>query len=204
MSNTATSLRKATSGIAHSRACARIVESRPDALRSSLRFWRVLRRFIQPLELVADLSQQVFPPRRRRFRPPAARRHPPRRAPRGPAPFARRLPLSGIPIARVELLDEMQVRVCNAYSKLGLPEQPMLFLEFHGSEASVAEQATRFGEISGEFGSSGFEWTKTPEYRTRLWQARHDMSCRCQGGRYRCVCAHLAACRMRRCRQAGD
>ena len=49
---------------------------------------------------------------------------------------------SGIPMARVELLDEMQVRVCNAYSKLGLPEQPMLFLEFHGSEAGVAEQAT--------------------------------------------------------------
>ena len=49
---------------------------------------------------------------------------------------------SGIPMARVELLDEMQVRVCNAYSKLGFPEQPMLFLEFHGSEAGVAEQAT--------------------------------------------------------------
>jgi D-lactate dehydrogenase (cytochrome) len=82
---------------------------------------------------------------------------------------------SGIPMARVELLDEMQVRVCNAYSMLGLPEQPMLFLEFHGSEAGVAEQATRFGEIAGEFGSGGFEWTKAPEDRTRLWQARHDM-----------------------------
>ena len=78
-------------------------------------------------------------------------------------------------MARVELLDEMQVRVCNAYSKLGLPEQPMLFLEFHGSEAGVAEQATRFGEIAGEFGSGGFEWTRAPEDRTRLWQARHDI-----------------------------
>ena len=55
---------------------------------------------------------------------------------------------SGIPMARVELLDEMQVRVCNAYSKLGMPEQPHLFLEFHGSEASVAEQAERFGGIA--------------------------------------------------------
>ena len=82
---------------------------------------------------------------------------------------------SGIPIARVELLDEMQVRVCNAYSKLGLPEQPMLFVEFHGSEPGVAEQATRFGEIANDFGSGGFEWAKAPEDRTRLWQARHDM-----------------------------
>ena len=82
---------------------------------------------------------------------------------------------SGIPIARVELLDEMQVRVCNAYSKLGLPEQPMLFVEFHGSEPGVADQATRFGEIASDFGSGGFEWAKAPEDRTRLWQARHDM-----------------------------
>src|SRR6516162_10051774 len=82
---------------------------------------------------------------------------------------------SGIPMARVELLDEMQVRVSNAYSKLNLPEQPMLFLEFHGSETGVAEQATRFGEIATEFGSGGFEWTRAPEDRTRLWQARHDM-----------------------------
>jgi D-lactate dehydrogenase (cytochrome) len=82
---------------------------------------------------------------------------------------------SGIPMARVELLDEMQVRVCNAYSKLGLPEQPMLFLEFHGSDAGVADQAKRFGEIAADFGSGGFEWAKAPEDRTRLWQARHDM-----------------------------
>lgn len=82
---------------------------------------------------------------------------------------------SGIPMARVELLDEMQVRVCNAYSKLGLPERPMLFLEFHGSSGGVAEQAQRFGEIAGEYGGSGFDWARAPEDRTRLWQARHDM-----------------------------
>src|SRR5205085_8277633 len=60
---------------------------------------------------------------------------------------------SGIPVARVELLDEMQVRVCNAYSKLGLAERPMLFLEFHGSADGVAEQARRFGEIAAEYGA---------------------------------------------------
>jgi D-lactate dehydrogenase (cytochrome) len=82
---------------------------------------------------------------------------------------------SGIPMARVELLDETQVRVCNAYSKLGLAERPMLFLEFHGSAEGVAEQAKRFGEIINEFGGGGFEWTKASEDRTRLWQTRHDM-----------------------------
>ncbi|MGA8321688.1 MAG: FAD-linked oxidase C-terminal domain-containing protein [Xanthobacteraceae bacterium] len=81
---------------------------------------------------------------------------------------------SGIPVARIELLDEMQVKACNAYSKLTLPETPMLFLEFHGSEASVAEQSERFGEIASELGGGPFEWTTKAEDRTRLWQARHD------------------------------
>jgi D-lactate dehydrogenase (cytochrome) len=82
---------------------------------------------------------------------------------------------SGIPMARVELLDETQVRVCNAYSKLALPERPMLFLEFHGSADAVAEQARRFGDIAAEYGGGNFDWAKSPEDRTRLWQARHDM-----------------------------
>ena len=82
---------------------------------------------------------------------------------------------SGIPMARVELLDEMQVRVCNAYSKLSMPEQPHLFLEFHGSEASVAEQAELFGGIAEDFGGGPFEWAARPEDRARLWQARHDV-----------------------------
>jgi D-lactate dehydrogenase (cytochrome) len=81
---------------------------------------------------------------------------------------------SGIPVARIELLDALQVRACNSYSKLSLPESPMLFLEFHGSAASVAEQSQRFGEIAQEFGGGPFEWTTKPEDRTRLWQARHD------------------------------
>jgi D-lactate dehydrogenase (cytochrome) len=81
---------------------------------------------------------------------------------------------TGIPVARIELLDELQVKACNAYSKLTLPEQPMLFLEFHGSQASVAEQSAQFGEIAREHGGGPFDWATRPEDRTRLWQARHD------------------------------
>jgi D-lactate dehydrogenase (cytochrome) len=81
---------------------------------------------------------------------------------------------SGIPVARIELLDEMQVQACNAYSKLSLPVSPLLLLEFHGTEAGVAEQSQRFGEIAADLGGGPFEWTTKPEERTRLWQARHD------------------------------
>jgi D-lactate dehydrogenase (cytochrome) len=82
---------------------------------------------------------------------------------------------SGIPVARVELLDEMQVRVCNVHSKLAMPEQPTLFLEFHGTQAAVAEQSDRFGDIAREFGGGPFEWSKEAEDRTRLWKTRHDV-----------------------------
>jgi D-lactate dehydrogenase (cytochrome) len=81
---------------------------------------------------------------------------------------------SGIPVARIELLDALQVKACNAYSKLTLPETPMLFLEFHGSESSVAEQSQRFGEIARDLAGGPFEWTTKAEDRSRLWQARHD------------------------------
>ena len=80
---------------------------------------------------------------------------------------------AGIPVARIELLDALQVKAVNMHSKLGLPETPMLFLEFHGTEASVAEQSKRFGEIAGEFGGGPFTWATRPEERTRLWEARH-------------------------------
>jgi len=70
---------------------------------------------------------------------------------------------SGIPVARIELLDALQVRACNLHSNLGLPETPMLFLEFHGTEASVAEQSKRFGEIAADFGGGPFTWTTRPE-----------------------------------------
>src|SRR5262252_4966767 len=81
---------------------------------------------------------------------------------------------SGIPVARIELLDALQVKACNAYSRLALPETPMLFLEFHGSEAGVAEQSQRFGEIARDLGGGPFDWATKPEDRSRLWQARHD------------------------------
>ena len=81
---------------------------------------------------------------------------------------------TGIPVARIELLDALQVRAVNLYSKLTLRETPMLFLEFHGTEGSVAEQSERFGEIAEELGGGPFEWTLRPEERTKLWEARHN------------------------------
>jgi D-lactate dehydrogenase (cytochrome) len=81
---------------------------------------------------------------------------------------------SGIPMARIELLDEVQVRAVNAHSKLTLPESPLLLLEFHGTESGVQEQAERFGDIAAEFSGGPFEWATKPEERSRLWQARHD------------------------------
>ena len=87
---------------------------------------------------------------------------------------------SGIPVARIELLDALQVRAVNLYSKLSLAETPMLFLEFHGTEAGVAEQSERFGEIAHEFGGGPFEWTTRQEDRTRLWEARHNAALSCK------------------------
>lgn len=81
---------------------------------------------------------------------------------------------TGLPVARIELLDAMQVKAVNAYSKLALPETPLLLVEFHGTEQGVAEQAERFGDIAAELGGGPFEWATKPEDRTRLWQARHD------------------------------
>ncbi len=81
----------------------------------------------------------------------------------------------GIPVARIELLDEVQIGACNTYSKLSLPELPTLFLEFHGSKAGVAEHAEQFGEIAGEYGGAQFHWATKEEERKRLWKARHDV-----------------------------
>ncbi len=81
---------------------------------------------------------------------------------------------SGIPIARIELVDEMQMRAINKFSGLGYPERPTLFYEFHGTEAGVAEQIESVRAISDEFGGDDFQYAARPEDRTRLWQARHD------------------------------
>lgn len=79
----------------------------------------------------------------------------------------------GVPIARCELLDVNAVRFVNIQSKLGLREQPMLLMEFHGSAASVKEQAELVQALASELGGEDFEWASTPEERTRLWTARH-------------------------------
>jgi D-lactate dehydrogenase (cytochrome) len=80
----------------------------------------------------------------------------------------------GVPIARVELIDVNTVRMVNVHSKLGLREEAMLLMEFHGSPSSVKEQAETVQEIASEFGGKAFEWAATPEERTRLWTARHN------------------------------
>ncbi|HVO06727.1 MAG TPA: FAD-linked oxidase C-terminal domain-containing protein [Burkholderiaceae bacterium] len=79
----------------------------------------------------------------------------------------------GVPIARVELLDANAVRAVNKHDKLALRETPMLLMEFHGSDAGVAEQATIVQGIAHEHGGEDFQWARTPEERTRLWTARH-------------------------------
>jgi D-lactate dehydrogenase (cytochrome) len=71
------------------------------------------------------------------------------------------------------------VKAVNLYSRTQLRETPMLLLEFHGTETSVAEQSERFGEIAREFGGGPFEWTTRPEDRTRLWEARHNAALSC-------------------------
>lgn len=81
---------------------------------------------------------------------------------------------TGLPVARIEVLDEVQVAACNAYSNLSLPTSPMLFLEFHGTSAGVEEQSTRFAAIAGDHGGGEFSWTTDTEERTRLWEARHS------------------------------
>jgi D-lactate dehydrogenase (cytochrome) len=81
----------------------------------------------------------------------------------------------GVPVARIELLDELTIRGFNGYSGYDMPEHPTLFLEFHGSDASVAEQAETVGEIVRGHGSIGFDWTANTEERSRLWAARHNI-----------------------------
>lgn len=79
-----------------------------------------------------------------------------------------------LPIARIELLDALQIKACNQYANLSLTETPTLFVEFHGTEASVLEQAQTFAEIIEEFGGSDFVWDTNETERKRLWQARHN------------------------------
>ncbi|CAM3786674.1 FAD-binding oxidoreductase [Bordetella tumulicola] len=80
----------------------------------------------------------------------------------------------GVPVARVEFMDEASVRSVNLYSKLTLRETPMLVFEFHGSPAGVQEQAEIVQSITSDHGGMDFEWAERPEDRSRLWTARHN------------------------------
>ncbi len=80
----------------------------------------------------------------------------------------------GLPLARIELLDEVQMRACNAYSRLSLRETPTLFLEFHGTPASAREEVEAFAAIARGEGGGEFAYAERQEERTKLWQARHD------------------------------
>lgn len=81
---------------------------------------------------------------------------------------------SGIPMARIEFVDADSARAFNAYSQANMAEAPHLLVEFHGSDAAVAEQAARFGKITRDIGGSGFDWSSRSEDRSALWKMRHN------------------------------
>jgi D-lactate dehydrogenase (cytochrome) len=83
------------------------------------------------------------------------------------------LSMSGLPFARIEFLDEHQIRACNQHSKLGLTEMPTLFLEFHGNDSTVTEQSELAQEVADSHGGVAFQWATHPEDRSLLWRARH-------------------------------
>ncbi|MEM7685476.1 MAG: FAD-linked oxidase C-terminal domain-containing protein [Pseudomonadota bacterium] len=82
----------------------------------------------------------------------------------------------GIPIARIEFLDVPAIQAVNTANGYEMSEQPTLFMEFHGSDAGVAEQAETVAELASEHDGSGFEWTTKAEDRTKLWTARHNFA----------------------------
>ena len=82
---------------------------------------------------------------------------------------------TGIPVARIEIMDALTVGAVNAYSKLNLEAKPTLFYEFHGSEAGASEQAQRAQEIAASHGAEDFRWASDPAERARLWEARHNL-----------------------------
>jgi D-lactate dehydrogenase (cytochrome) len=93
----------------------------------------------------------------------------------------------GVPMARIELLDDVQMRAVNRWSKLDYPELTTLFFEFHGSQASVAEQIETVSALAAENGGEAFAWSNRPEERSRLWKARHEAYYAALGLRPGCV-----------------
>src|SRR3954469_21707950 len=86
---------------------------------------------------------------------------------------------AGVPVARIELVDEVQMDALIRYAKLDYPKQPALFFEFHGTERGVQEQAEMVAALGEEFGIGGFRWSKKPEERSKLWEARHNVLYAC-------------------------
>ena len=82
---------------------------------------------------------------------------------------------AGVPVARIELLDDVQMDAINRFAKTSYPVANTLFFEFHGSAAAVQEQAETVKALAGEFGGSAFQWATSPEERSRLWEARHNV-----------------------------
>ena len=93
----------------------------------------------------------------------------------------------GIPMARIEFVDEDIARMFNAMNGTHMPEKPHLLIEFHGSEAGVAEDSRRFGEVVEEMGGADFEWATTTEARNRLWKMRHGAYSSCLAWRPGCM-----------------
>ena len=87
---------------------------------------------------------------------------------------------AGVPIARIELLDDVQMKALNNYSNLNYEVTPTLFFEFHGTTTSVTEQSEMVQAITGDFGGAGFEWTTNSEQRNKLWEARHNAYYACK------------------------
>jgi D-lactate dehydrogenase (cytochrome) len=100
----------------------------------------------------------------------------------------------GIPVARIELLDALSLKAINLFSKTTLAEAPTLFFEFHGSPASVEEQAQTIQGIADDLGGKHFEWAARPEDRSRLWQARHDAYFACLQLKPGCRCFPTDVC----------
>mgnify|MGYP001496461048 CR=1 FL=1 len=101
---------------------------------------------------------------------------------------------SGVSVARMEFLDEHQIRACNRYSQMNLPEQPTLFLEFHGTADSIDGQTTRAEEIARSHGGAGFQWAAAQEERTRLWKALHSAYFAVRAYRPGCDCLIADVC----------
>jgi D-lactate dehydrogenase (cytochrome) len=81
---------------------------------------------------------------------------------------------AGIPVARCDIVCDKTVAAINKFKKTDYRVAPTVFFEFHGSKASVVEQAEAVQAIAKEHGGKDFIWATKPEERTQLWQARHD------------------------------